>query len=112
MPAILEVENLVKKFGDFEAVKGVSFTVDEGEVFGLLGPNGAGKTTTISMLTGVLEPTSGTARIGGHDIRKEPDEVKKINGLVPQDLALYPTLSARTNVELLRAASTACAARS
>jgi len=98
MPAILEVENLVKKFGDFEAVKGVSFTVDEGEVFGLLGPNGAGKTTTISMLTGILEPTSGTARIGGHDLRKEPGEVKKINGLVPQDLALYPTLSARTNV--------------
>jgi ABC-2 type transport system ATP-binding protein len=98
MPAILEVESLVKKFGDFEAVKGVSFTVEEGEVFGLLGPNGAGKTTTISMLTGILEPTSGTARIGGYDIRKEPDQVKKLNGLVPQDLALYPTLSARTNV--------------
>ncbi len=98
MPAILEVENLVKKFGDFEAVKGVSFTVDEGEVFGLLGPNGAGKTTTISMLTGILEPTAGTARIGGHDLRKEPAEIKKINGLVPQDLALYPTLSARTNI--------------
>ena len=99
MPAILEVENLVKRFGDFEAVKGVSFTVDEGEVFGLLGPNGAGKTTTISMLTGVLEPTSGTARIGGHDLRKEPGEIKKINGLVPQDLALYPTLSARANLQ-------------
>src|SRR5512136_2795537 len=98
MSAILEVDDLVKKFGDFEAVKGVSFAVEEGEVFGLLGPNGAGKTTTISMLTGVLEPTAGTARIGGHDLRKEPAEIKKINGLVPQDLALYPTLSARTNV--------------
>ncbi len=95
MPAILEVENVVKRFGDFEAVKGVSFTVDEGEVFGLLGPNGAGKTTTISMLTGIMEPSSGTARIGGHDILKEPGIVKKMNGLVPQDLALYPTLSAR-----------------
>jgi ABC-2 type transport system ATP-binding protein len=98
MPAILEVDHLVKKYGDFEAVKGVSFSVEEGEVFGLLGPNGAGKTTAISMLTGVLEPTSGTARVGGHDIRTEMDEVKKINGLVPQDLALYPTLSARANL--------------
>jgi ABC-2 type transport system ATP-binding protein len=99
MPAILEVENLVKKYGDFEAVKGISFSVEEGEVFGLLGPNGAGKTQTISMLTGVIPPTAGTARIGGHDIHKEMDQVKQINGLVPQDLALYPTLSARANLK-------------
>jgi len=99
MPAILEVENLVKKYGDFAAVNGISFTVDEGEVFGLLGPNGAGKTQTISMLTGVVTPTSGTARIGGYDIRKQMDQVKKINGLVPQDLALYPALSARANLD-------------
>ena len=99
MPNILEVDNLVKKYGDFAAVDGVSFTVNEGEVFGLLGPNGAGKTTTISMLTGVLEPTDGTARIGGHDIRTDLSQAKKINGLVPQDLALYPTLSARANLK-------------
>jgi len=98
MPAILEVGNLVKKYGDFAAVKGISFSVEEGEVFGLLGPNGAGKTTAISMLTGVLAPTSGTARIGGYDLIKQLPEVKKINGLVPQDLALYPTLSARANL--------------
>jgi ABC-2 type transport system ATP-binding protein len=98
MATILEVDNLVKKYGDFEAVKGISFSVEEGEVFGLLGPNGAGKTQTISMLTGVVTPTSGTARIGGHDIREEMDQVKEINGLVPQDLALYPTLSARANL--------------
>ena len=98
MPAILEVDHLVKKYGDFEAVKGISFTVEEGEVFGLLGPNGAGKTQTISMLTSVIEPTSGTARIGGFDIRTQRDQAKKINGLVPQDLALYPTLSARANL--------------
>jgi ABC-2 type transport system ATP-binding protein len=98
MPAILEVDNLVKKFGDHMAVKGVSFSVEEGEVFGLLGPNGAGKTTTISMLTGVLEPTDGTARVGGYDIRTDLDAVKRINGLVPQDLALYPALSARANL--------------
>jgi ABC-2 type transport system ATP-binding protein len=98
MPAILEVDKLVKKYGDFEAVGGVSFSVEQGEVFGLLGPNGAGKTQTISMLTGVIPPTTGTARIGGYDIRTQMDQVKKINGLVPQDLALYPTLSARANL--------------
>jgi ABC-2 type transport system ATP-binding protein len=98
MSAILEVDNLVKKYGDFEAVKGVSFSVEEGEIFGLLGPNGAGKTTAISMLTGIFPPTSGTARIGGYDILTQMDEVKKFNGLVPQDLALYPTLSARANL--------------
>jgi ABC-2 type transport system ATP-binding protein len=98
MTAILEVDHLVKKYGDFEAVKGVSFSVEEGEVFGLLGPNGAGKTQTISMLTGVIPPTSGTARIGGYDLRTQMKEVKKINGLVPQELALYPTLSARANL--------------
>jgi len=98
MPHILEVDNLVKKFGENTAVKGVSFEVEEGEVFGLLGPNGAGKTTTISMLTGVLEPTSGTARVGGYDLKTNLKAVKKVNGLVPQDLALYPTLSARANL--------------
>jgi ABC-2 type transport system ATP-binding protein len=98
MTAILDVQQLSKKYGDFEAVKGVSFTVEEGEVFGLLGPNGAGKTTTISMLTGVLPPTSGTAQIGGYDIRTQMEQAKRLNGLVPQDLALYPTLSARANL--------------
>jgi ABC-2 type transport system ATP-binding protein len=98
MPAILEVKDLVKKFGDHIAVNGISFEVEEGEVFGLLGPNGAGKTTAISMLTGVLPPTSGTALIGGLDIHKDASRVKQMIGLVPQDLALYPTLSARANL--------------
>ncbi len=99
MPAILEVENLQKKYGDFEAVKGIAFEVEEGEVFGLLGPNGAGKTQTISMITGVIPPTAGTARIAGHDIQTAGNEAKRLNGLVPQDLALYPTLSARANLD-------------
>ena len=98
MTTILEVENLVKHYGNFQAVKGVSFTVEEGEIFGLLGPNGAGKTTVISMLTGIIPPTSGTARIGGRDIVREALEVKRMIGLVPQDLAIYPTLSARANL--------------
>jgi ABC-2 type transport system ATP-binding protein len=98
MTSILEVNNLVKKFAEMTAVDGVSFSVDEGEIFGLLGPNGAGKTTTISMLTGVLLPNSGTAKIGGYDILREPLKVKNLIGLVPQDLALYPTLSARANL--------------
>lgn len=98
MSIILEAKSLVKKYGDFEAVKGVSFSVEEGEVFGLLGPNGAGKTQTISMLTGLVQPTSGTAIIGGYDIATDMDKIKRMNGLVPQDLALYPTLSARSNL--------------
>jgi ABC-2 type transport system ATP-binding protein len=98
MTNILEVENLVKMYGDFAAVDGVSFEMEEGEVFGFLGPNGAGKTTTISMLTGITEPTEGTARIAGFDIKTQLDDAKKINGLVPQDLALYPTISARANL--------------
>ena len=96
--SILVTRDLRKQYGDHEVVKGISFSVKEGEVFGLLGPNGAGKTQTISMLTGVVEPTSGTAEIGGYDIRKQMNQVKKVNGLVPQDLALYPTLSARANL--------------
>ncbi len=98
MPAILEVKDLAKNYGSNQAVRGVSFEVEEGEVFGLLGPNGAGKTTTISILTGVIPPSAGTARIGGHDILTDALQVKRLTGLVPQDLALYPTLNARTNL--------------
>lgn len=98
MPALLEVQNLVKKFGDFAAVKGVSFTVQEGEIFSLLGPNGAGKTTTISMLSTLFEPTSGDARVGGHSVTQEPMAVRQLIGVVPQELALYDDLTARENL--------------
>ena len=98
MPIILEAENVVKKYGENVAVKGISFTMQEGEVFGLLGPNGAGKSTTISMLTCLFPPTEGSIRIYGHDVIKEANQVKRLIGIVPQDLALYPTLNARDNL--------------
>jgi ABC-2 type transport system ATP-binding protein len=98
MPSILEVKNLVKKYGDFTAVKGISFDIKEGEIFSLLGPNGAGKTTTISILSTLYDPTEGDATIGGHSIRKDPMAVRQVIGVVPQDLALYEDLTARENL--------------
>jgi ABC-2 type transport system ATP-binding protein len=98
MSPILDVQNLVKKFGDITAVDGVSFDIQEGEVFSLLGPNGAGKTTTISMLSCLLEPTSGDAIIAGHSVTHDALEVKGVIGVVPQEIALYEELSARENL--------------
>ncbi len=95
---ILIAKDLKKSYGDLEAVKGVSFSILEGEIFSLLGPNGAGKTTTISMLCCLLEPTAGEAEIGGHSIAKEPMDVKRLIGVVPQDLALYEALTASQNL--------------
>jgi len=94
----IEVKNLKKTFGDFQAVQDASFGADSGEVLSLLGPNGAGKSTTISMLSGLLAPTSGDASIMGHSVVKEPEDAKKSLGVVPQDIALYPDLSARENL--------------
>lgn len=99
MPPILEAHNLVKKFNGFTAVDGVSFAIEEGEVFSLLGPNGAGKTTTISMLSCLLAPTQGDAFIGGHSVTRDPMAAKKIIGVVPQDIALYEELSALENLQ-------------
>ena len=94
----IEVNNLKKSFGDFHAVQGASFEAQAGEVLSLLGPNGAGKSTTISMLSGLLAPTSGDACIMGHSVIREPEAAKKSLGVVPQDIALYPDLSARENL--------------
>jgi ABC-2 type transport system ATP-binding protein len=94
----IEVKNLKKSFGDLQAVNGVSFAIHEGEVFSLLGPNGAGKSTTISMLSGLLVPDDGVAAIMGHSISGEPEAAKTSLGVVPQDIALYPDLSARENL--------------
>ncbi len=98
MNSILEVKDLVMKYGDFTAVNGISFDIKEGEIFSLLGPNGAGKTTTISMLSTLYTPTSGDATIGGHSVTKEPMAVRNLIGVVPQDLALYEDLSAKENL--------------
>lgn len=98
MASILEVNNLVKKYGDFTAVKGISFDIKEGEIFSLLGPNGAGKTTTILMLATLYTPTAGDATIAGYSITKNPMAVKQVIGVVPQDLALYDDLTAHENL--------------
>ena len=95
---ILSADDLHKSYGERAAVQGISFGIQRGEVFSLLGPNGAGKTTTISMLSCLLPPTKGDATIGGHSIRREPNAVKRLIGVVPQDIALYRVLSARENL--------------
>ena len=84
MSPIIEVKDLTKRFGSLEAVHGISFEVDQGEVFGLLGPNGAGKTTTLSMLSTILTITSGTAIVNGFDVAKQPSQVRRSIGIVFQ----------------------------
>ncbi len=94
----IEVQNLKKNFGELKAVQGVNFTAQRGEIFSLLGPNGAGKSTTISMLSGLLQPDEGDARLMGHSVRSAGEAAKAALGVVPQDIALYPDLSARENL--------------
>ena len=96
----IEVDHLTKKFGDFVAVNDVSFDVEQQEIFGLLGPNGAGKTTLIRMMTTLTPPTSGTARIGGHDIRTDPDGVRGVLGVIPQAFTSDPELTAQENMAI------------
>jgi ABC-2 type transport system ATP-binding protein len=98
-PVHVEVQNLIKTFGEHQAVNGVSFTIGKGEIFGLLGPNGAGKSTTINMMCGYLEPTSGDTLIDGRSITREPLKVKRDLGVVPQEIALYNDLSSLENLE-------------
>jgi ABC-2 type transport system ATP-binding protein len=98
MPPVLEAYHLGKQYGEFTAVDDVSFAIEEGEVFGLLGPNGAGKSTTIALLSGLFPPSAGSAQIAGLDVVKDLGRIKQVIGVVPQDLALYPTLTGRENV--------------
>lgn len=97
-PAAIAVEKIVKRYGDFEAVKGVSFAVAEGEIFGLLGPNGAGKSTLIRMMTTLIPVTAGKAVIGGHDVVKEPDAVRRMIGVIPQAMTSDPDLTVEENL--------------
>lgn len=96
--AVLEVSDLVRRFGDLTAVDGVSFHINPGETYGLLGPNGAGKTTTISMAAGLLGADAGTVRVMGHQMGPSRVRPKRHLGLVPQDLAIYPDLTATENL--------------
>lgn len=96
----IAVENIVKRYGDFEAVKGVSFSVDEGEIFGLLGPNGAGKSTLIRMMTTLIPVTSGKAVVGGHDVTKDHDAVRRMIGVIPQALTSDPDLTVEENLSI------------
>ena len=94
----VEIENLGKRFGAREAVRGVSLGIGVGEIFGLLGPNGAGKTTLLSMLATLVAPGYGDARIFGHSLTSEVRAVRRLVGLVPQDISLYPQLTAQENL--------------
>ncbi len=96
----IEVEHIVKKYGEFTAVDDISFAVDEGETFGLLGPNGAGKSTLIRMMTTLLPITSGVARIAGHDVRREPDAARRAIGVIPQALTSDLDLTVEENLNI------------
>ncbi len=98
MASLLEVDNLVKKYGDLTAVDRLSFDVEPGEAFGLLGPNGAGKSTTMMMICGLLAADSGEIRLEGRRLDRTRPESRQRMGVVPQDLALYPDLTARENL--------------
>src|SRR5690606_10227013 len=92
---LIETAGLNKRYGDKIAVEDVSFSVHAGEIFGFLGPNGAGKTTTIKMIVGLLQPTSGSVRVGGFDVQAQPLQSKAISGYVPDTPNLYPKLTGR-----------------
>lgn len=100
MSAAISVENIVKRYGDFEAVAGITFQVEDGEIFGLLGPNGAGKSTLIRMMTTLTPATSGRAIIAGHDVAREPDAVRRTIGVIPQALTSDIDLTVEENLSI------------
>jgi ABC-2 type transport system ATP-binding protein len=99
-PPAIEVSHIVKRYGDFEAVKGISFSVADGEIFGLLGPNGAGKSTLIRMMTTLIPLTAGTAIIAGHNVAKEANAVRRMIGVIPQALTSDPDLTVEENLSI------------
>jgi ABC-2 type transport system ATP-binding protein len=100
VPIAIAVENIVKRYGTFEAVKGVSFSVADGEIFGLLGPNGAGKSTLIRMMTTLIPITSGKAIVAGHDVAKDADAVRRVIGVIPQALTSDQDLTVEENLSI------------
>lgn len=100
MSEIIKVQNLVKKYGDFTAVKGISFSVNEGEIFGLLGPNGAGKSTTLEIIETLRQKTAGKVFVDGMDLDREPDDIKKIIGVQLQTSGYYPLLNLTELIKL------------
>src|SRR6476619_6789334 len=96
----IEVHDIRKTFGNFTAVDGISFSVEHGEIFGLLGPNGAGKSTLIRMMTTLIPITSGVARISGHDVRRDPDAVRRCIGVIPQALTSDLDLTVEENMNI------------
>jgi ABC-2 type transport system ATP-binding protein len=103
MQPIIQVEGLSKRFDDVQAVNGISFEINNGELFGFLGPNGAGKTTTIKMLTGLARPSDGSARVAGVDIRRQPKKAQGRMGIVPDESNLYPELTGFENLNFCAA---------
>jgi ABC-2 type transport system ATP-binding protein len=101
MRNIIEIKNLNKKFGNFNAVNSINLNIREGEIFGFLGPNGAGKTTTINMLTTLMKPTSGTAIIDGNELLANGAGIRSIIGVVPQSFSLFPELTAEENLSYI-----------
>lgn len=101
MPIVLEVKNLSKNYGEVKAVKGVSFTVSENEIFALIGPNGAGKSTTIRMLATILTPTEGTAKILEHDVIKDANKVREVISYLPEEAGAYKNLTGRQYLEFM-----------
>jgi len=99
--AAVEVEKLIKKYGAFEAVKRISFKINEGEIFGLIGPNGAGKTTTLRVISTLLQINSGSIKILEYDLKAQPDEIRKIISYLPEDAGAYKTLTGRAYLKFI-----------
>jgi ABC-2 type transport system ATP-binding protein len=99
--AAVEVNNLVKKYGSSDAVKGISFTINEGEIFGLIGPNGAGKTTTLRVLSTLLSINGGSVTILGHDLSKQSGEIRKLISYLPEDAGAYKNLTGRAYLQFI-----------
>ena len=100
MKYAIQIENLVKQFYDVTAIDDLSLNIKEGEIFGLLGPNGAGKSTTINILSGILQPTSGSVYVRGFDVTLDPGKVKRFIGVCPQTSSYYKYLTGRENIKL------------